>query len=176
MLSKTIRDLESFRLAPALRVEIVVDFTRFNVGDEVYLENRLEQVDGRRPGEVLPRGPQLLKLIVGNTVPDPSYVPEVLRPFAPTPPALIAAAKHRTFVFGRQQGAWAINGLLAGDLDSPIAQPQLNEPEIWHLVNGGGGWAHPIHIHLDYMRVLTRNDQLPPLNERDGEARRDATR
>jgi FtsP/CotA-like multicopper oxidase with cupredoxin domain len=173
LLSSTIRNLESIRLAPALRVEIVVDFTRFNVGDEVYLENRLEQVDGRRPGDLLPRGPQLLKLIVGDTVPDPSHVPDTLRPITPAPPALIAAAKRRTFELNRQQGAWAINGLLAGDLDSPIAQVQLNTPEIWHLVNGGGGWAHPIHVHLDYMRVLTRNGQLPPIDERDGQARRD---
>lgn len=173
LLSAPIRGIESFRLAPALRVEIVVDFTKFNPGDEVYFENRLEQTDGRRPGELLPRGPQLLKLIVGDTVPDPSQVPDVLRPFAPIPPSVLAVATRRTFEFNRQEGAWAINGLLAGDLSVPIAQPQLGRPEIWHLVNGGGGWAHPIHVHLDQMRVLTRNGKLPPLDERDGVARRD---
>ncbi len=173
LLSAPIRALESFRLAPALRVEIVIDFSQFQPGDVVYLENRLEQVDGRRPGDLLPRGPQLLKFIVGEAVPDPSHVPDVLRPFAPIAPAVLAAAIRREFQFNRQQGAWAINGLLAGDLSFPITQSPLDTPEIWHLVNGGGGWAHPVHIHLDYMRVLTRNGHLPPIDERDGVAKRD---
>ncbi len=40
-------------------------------------------------------------------------------------------------------------------------------------MNKSGGWWRPIHIHLDVMRVLSRNGQLPPLNERDGVAKKD---
>jgi FtsP/CotA-like multicopper oxidase with cupredoxin domain len=46
-------------------------------------------------------------------------------------------------------------------------------PQIWHLENKSGGWWHPIHIHSEFMRVLRRNGKQPPLNERDGVARKD---
>ena len=34
-----------------------------------------------------------------------------------------------------------------------------NTPEVWTLKNGGGGWSHPIHIHLEEYRLLKRNGQ-----------------
>ncbi|HEX9506624.1 MAG TPA: hypothetical protein VGA62_11540 [Acidimicrobiia bacterium] len=34
-------------------------------------------------------------------------------------------------------------------------------------------FGHPIHIHLDFMRVLRRNGRVPPVNERDGVAKKD---
>lgn len=173
LLSVPLRGIQSFRLAPAVRVEVVIDFSRFSPGDEVFIENRLEQKDGRRPGEILQRGPQLLKFIVEDAVPDASEVPDVLRPFPTVTPEEIAAAVRKTFEFNRENGAWAINGMLAGDLSFPLSVSKLNTPEIWTLRNNAGGWAHPVHIHLDFMRVLTRNGELPPLNERDGIAKRD---
>ena len=39
--------------------------------------------------------------------------------------------------------------------------------------DNGGGWWHPIHIHLEFMHVLKRNGGLPLPNERDGIAKRD---
>jgi len=82
-------------------------------------------------------------------------------------------AVRRTFEFERSHGAWAINGELAGQLQRPIARPRLGYGEIWRLVNKSGGWWHPIHIHSDFSRVLTRNGKLPPLDERDGMAKKD---
>ena len=54
-----------------------------------------------------------------------------------------------------------------------LVSSPINGPEIWRLKNGGGGWAHPIHIHLELARVLRRNGKQPPLQERDGFARKD---
>jgi FtsP/CotA-like multicopper oxidase with cupredoxin domain len=31
---------------------------------------------------------------------------------------------------------------------------------VWHLVNGGGGWDHPIHIHFEEGQILDRNGSL----------------
>jgi FtsP/CotA-like multicopper oxidase with cupredoxin domain len=31
-------------------------------------------------------------------------------------------------------------------------------PEIWRLVNDSGGWMHPIHIHLEQFKLLSRED------------------
>lgn len=51
--------------------------------------------------------------------------------------------------------------------------PVVNQPEIWTLVNDDEDWWHPIHIHLDNMRVLTRNGGAPFADEVDGVAKRD---
>jgi FtsP/CotA-like multicopper oxidase with cupredoxin domain len=172
LLHRPIRGIESFQIALAQRVEIVVDFSQFNEGDELFFENRLEQVDGRRPEGLGVRVP-ILKLIVEEAVPDPSQVPDVLRPLDKIPEEVLARATRRTFEFDRRFGEWAINGELAGDLSRPMARIPENTPEIWHLVNKAGGWAHPIHIHHEFMRVLRRNGRVPPLDEQDGNARRD---
>jgi hypothetical protein len=31
-------------------------------------------------------------------------------------------------------------------------------PEAWQLVNNSGGWMHPIHIHLEQFKLLSRED------------------
>lgn len=172
LLSRPIRGLRNFEFSPAERVEVVVDFRQFQTGDEVYFENRLRQDNGRKPDGLLNQGVGLLKFIVGETVIDPSQVPEVLRPFTPISQAEQNAARKLTLEFERRHGAWVINGKLF-DPNRPLFTARANTPQIYRLVNKSGGWWHPIHIHLDTMRVLRRNGKLPPLGERDGIARKD---
>ncbi|MBA2490757.1 MAG: multicopper oxidase domain-containing protein [Gammaproteobacteria bacterium] len=85
---------------------------------------------------------------------------------------MLAAAKRREFIFDGRRGGWAINGKFV-DINKPIASPAINTPEVWRLVNKSGGWWHPVHVHLEFMRVLTRNGKQPPLEERDGQSRMD---
>ncbi len=77
--------------------------------------------------------------------------------------AELAAAKHRTFEFGKSNGTdaqpWTIEtdggaGFTA-DVNRVSAAPEHNELEIWHL-RSGGGWAHPIHIHFEEGQILLR--------------------
>ncbi|HKB15086.1 MAG TPA: multicopper oxidase domain-containing protein [Planctomycetota bacterium] len=163
---------------PAERVDIVIDFSQFAEGDEVFFVDRIEQDDGRGPDgdfddlDLVSPGTKILKFIVEEAVPDPSQVPSVLRPFDAISAAEIAAATEKTFVFERQDGAWAINDQFV-DLDQPLATSPTNGPEVWHLVNQGGGWWHPIHVHSEFMHILTRNGELPPPWERDGIAKKD---
>lgn len=174
LLSRTIRGVRSFLIANAERMEIVFDFSRFNRGDVLYLENRAVQDDGRGPDEFLSRGgTRLLQFIVGDPADDWSRVPDVLRPFTPIPTHDLAAARRRTFEFERRHGAWVINGELAGHLETPVARPKANTPEIWHLVNNSGGWWHPVHVHSELGRVIRRNGRTPLLHERDGAAKKD---
>jgi FtsP/CotA-like multicopper oxidase with cupredoxin domain len=174
LLARTIRGVRSFLLANAERIEVVIDFSAFNEGDVLYLENRAVQDNGRGPDEFLKRGgTRLLKFIVGEQADDPSRVPDALRPFAPVSTARLAAAKRRTFEFERRHGAWVINGELAGQLDRPLARPRANTPEIWRLVNKSGGWWHPVHVHSELGRVIRRNGRTPLLHERDGLAKKD---
>ena len=105
--------------------------------------------------------------------------------------AELAAAKHRTFKFGKTGGGmtatdgrptpWGISTDGGTTLNANVglvsAAPETMDGgwEIWHIVNGGGGWAHPVHIHFEESRYLLRsdvdvagnifNEHLPPLWE-----------
>lgn len=75
----------------AERCDVIVDFTGLQ-GKTFYIENRLEQEDGRGPtGDVLSPG-QGTKLL---------------------PDTLPAARVTRTFRFERNNGQWAVNGKFA---------------------------------------------------------------
>jgi FtsP/CotA-like multicopper oxidase with cupredoxin domain len=173
LMSAPIRNLQSVLLSPALRVDIVVDFTDCEPGTEVFLENRLIQTSGRGPDGVGSSGTPLLKFIVdGPKLGDGYKVPDVLRKFSPIKDADIRRAPIRSITLERTHGAWAINGQLV-NLCNPMATVKRETPEIWRVVNKSGGWWHPLHIHHDFFRVLRRNGKTPPMNELDGMAKRE---
>ena len=37
-------------------------------------------------------------------------------------------------------------------------------PELWTITNGGGGWTHPLHLHMEEHRVITRNGKPVPVD------------
>ena len=157
----------TFGVAPGQRVDVVVDFSGYEIGDEVILENRLVQTNGRGPDEIARPGTPILKFIVDRDAYDPSQVPNTLRELPPIDLDRVGA--KRLFEFNRSDGAWQVNGEFF-DEDRVSATPRLGVPEIWTLKNGGGGWFHPIHIHLESFRILSRNGSPPGPHE---PARRD---
>jgi len=60
----------------------------------------------------------------------------------------------REFIFERGKGAWKINGRFY-DPTVANATPTLGSAEEWVLRNGGGGWWHPIHIHLESHQLVS---------------------
>src|SRR5690606_18392333 len=68
-------------LAPGQRADIIVDFSRIPDGARMFLENRLEQLDGTGPSGRDLTSPQdviehrLLRFDVAGEVADPSRVP-----------------------------------------------------------------------------------------------------
>jgi FtsP/CotA-like multicopper oxidase with cupredoxin domain len=58
---------------------------------------------------------------------------------------------------------WSINGRpfdeTVNGLDSRgrPATPKRGVPEVWEIINGGGGWVHPMHMHMEEHHVLLRN-------------------
>ena len=91
----------------------------------------------------------------------------------------IPVARERTFVFGsgasqnnadpitsfitgsgNQPGKWGIGTdggkVRIADFGRLSAAPKFGTREIWHLVNAGGGWDHPIHIHFEEGQILAR--------------------
>ena len=154
-------------LGVAERADIIVDFSAFPIGSEVYLVNRMEQEDPRKPKGTY-AGVQVLKFIVDRnpTEHDNSRVLTATTKLRDLPPIdLTEVAARRTWEFGRKNGVWTVNEKIF-EINNPRAKPKLGTAEIWKLVNGGGGWAHPVHIHFEEGRILTRNGVAPPLHER----------
>lgn len=160
--------VEHVAMGVAQRRDIIIDFSQYPIGAEIILENRLEQKNGRKPtGKLLTPGSPVLKFIVDRDAvgaeQDFSQVPLSLRQM-PVMDLATAQQHQRTFIFERKNGAWAINGNFF-DGDIPTFTIKQGRPEIWTLKNGGGGWAHPIHIHLEEFRILLRNGEVPGLEE-----------
>jgi hypothetical protein len=70
---------ESVYLSVAQRVDVIIDFSDYKVGESVTLINRLEQTNGRGPtGRLLDPGDGILRFdVIPSTGPDPSQVPTV---------------------------------------------------------------------------------------------------
>lgn len=152
-------------LSMAQRADVVIDFT--DAPNELFIENILVQEDGRGPSgslenrNVVIPGASFLKFVVeGDRQPDNSAVDvgTSLRPHEPIQQSRITGT--RTFEFSRRQGAWQINRQFF-DPSVANATPALGTAEQWILRNEGGGWWHPIHIHLESHQITSLNG-LPP--------------
>ena len=118
--------------------------------------NRLSHSNGRGPDSgrlPMNEAPRLLKFVIEpGAVPDPSRVPAVLRPLVPID---ITGAINRTFKWTRNNGMWAANNQLYDEhrIDATFVQNQ------WYILkfSSPGGWAHPIHFHVEEGRLLRYN-------------------
>jgi FtsP/CotA-like multicopper oxidase with cupredoxin domain len=193
----------SFELWPAKRREVVVDFTRYmdgsptKKGDVIYLVNIKQMTNGRKPNDstiTLDDGTivsdplfdpnyrvPLLKIVIGDDppMPDVSVVPKALRPLIPLDPLIVGGAPRREFELQRSgafggETEWLINGF-PFEPTVPLAFPQRGVPEVWTIRNGGGGWVHPLHLHMEEHRVIARNGVPTPFNRAhpDDESRED---
>lgn len=157
------------RLGMAERADIVVDFSQYPIGTELYLVNRLRQDTTRGPDDVREPGTRVLKIIVDRSARDPSRVPAKLRPLPPLDPLEIAAAPVRRWEFARKNGMWTVNDRFV-NVESPRAEIARGGAEVWELVNPSGGWAHPVHIHFEEGRILSKTVdgvEVPvPIHER----------
>jgi FtsP/CotA-like multicopper oxidase with cupredoxin domain len=163
--------VNSVRLSVAERADIIVDFSGINAS-RLYLVNRAEQVNGRGPtGKILTPGTPIIQINIGSKkMKDPSADPSGGNPRAVVGMALralpdtdfnvlqqrAAKAKTRTWRFERGNGAWQVNGQLF-DPDVVSANPDQESEEVWIIQNPGGGWKHPIHMHFEEHRVLSRD-------------------
>lgn len=170
LLPAPLRNQTSVRIAVAERADIVIDFSQYPIGTELYLVNRLIQTRSRMPDD-LGGANRVMKFIVDRYPPeqDMSQVPDVLRELPPLDPAEIAAAPVRRWVFERKNGMWAINNQFFNPSSARAVIPK-GGAEVWELVNIDNGWSHPIHIHFEEGRILSMTKDgvaVPvPLHER----------
>jgi FtsP/CotA-like multicopper oxidase with cupredoxin domain len=179
--------------AIAERFDIIVDFSQFAEGDELYFVNVLEHLNGKRPNREVPLG----EILNGTYSGDPCVTKfmefrvksydevdlsmdpvdfevgkRMMIPIEPLNEDDIRNAVQRDFNFVNKPGTtdeWAIEtdgGQAHGaDMRRLSAAPKSNNLELWNLRNGSRQWAHNIHIHYTEGKVLLRDGQLPPIWE-----------
>jgi FtsP/CotA-like multicopper oxidase with cupredoxin domain len=186
--------VNSVRIGVAERVDIIIDFTSF-AGKTLYLENRLNQINGMGPvvpgtfttGQVECPGPNshlqsdILKPGMGNlllqfqvsskSVKDGSVNPLTNPTFYQLPSTNVTPRVTRTFKFDRLNGQWSINGQFM-TCDHFRFLVQQNSVENWILFNATGDWTHPVHVHLEEHQILSRNRVVPSVVE---QSRKDVT-
>jgi FtsP/CotA-like multicopper oxidase with cupredoxin domain len=151
-------------------------------GDVIYLTNVMKMPNGRMwsnssrfspdPNYKIP----LLKFVIGDDAPDNSVMPaplQKLRDLPPLPSNWQSMLDNR-LIFEVQRGAgggeieWLINGTPfdptkpATSLKNkagltPLAQQKKGSFNLWEIRNGGGGWVHPFHLHMEEHRTVMRN-------------------
>lgn len=157
--------MTKIRIAPAERADIVVDFSKYPINTKLLLVNRLAQTSGRGPSLIpLNPGIAIMRFDVDREPAQRDYsrVPATLRALPPV--NLSEVVKRRTFEFDRENDFWTVNSKVF-DVFKAAIQVKSGTAEIWKL-KGKGSWWHPIHIHLEEGRILSRNGNPPPLHER----------
>jgi bilirubin oxidase len=132
------------------RWEIVVDFAQW-AGQNVTMRNARQVGDSPD----YPDTDKVMRFVVGSKkVADNTQVPQSLRADALMEDSNVAA--KRTFVFGRNNVNWTINGVVFSDPEQRVlAKPEVNTTEDWTFVNQV--LTHPVHIHLVDFRILSRS-------------------
>jgi FtsP/CotA-like multicopper oxidase with cupredoxin domain len=136
-----------------------------------------------RDGTVKPDGTDqvpLLKFVIAEAglAPDNSKVPapnQVLRPLPPLPANWQSMMADRKIFEVKRLPAnnpvdefeWGINGEKFDPLNvvHSLKNPNNNTPQalqkkgsyaLWEIRNGGGGWVHPFHLHMEEHRTVMR--------------------
>jgi FtsP/CotA-like multicopper oxidase with cupredoxin domain len=169
----------SVRIGVAERVDVIIDFRPF-AGKTIYLENRLNQINGQGPvisstsgtgatecncPEILPAGGGNLLLqfnVSSHSVTDNSGDPNTQTFYQL--PAMVDPRVTRTFKFDRLNGQWSINSQFM-DCNNIRFHVSQNSVENWILTNATGDWTHPVHIHLEEHQIISRNRAVPPLGD-----------
>jgi spore coat protein A, manganese oxidase len=151
----------SLLIGMAERFEVFIDFAKLpKTQTTLTLNNIMQQSNGRGPDGPDPNRPT--PLVQFRIVDDGAIDSPPIRLRTDQAPRLkrADATITRSFEFIRSGGAWQVNGRFFDPKrnDATITQ---NNTEVWRLKNGGGGWWHPIHIHLIRWQLLTRNGRPP---------------
>jgi spore coat protein A len=128
-------------IAPAERVDLLVDFTGCELNRPIRLLNVSDSGQVGQIMQFVPTRP------VRETLSLPAMLSSTAEPPAPRPGMV-----ERTFEFkySRLKKIWTVNGL-GFDPNRMDARPRLNATEIWHLRSD---FTHPIHLHLVHFGIL----------------------
>ncbi|MFL5249956.1 MAG: multicopper oxidase family protein, partial [Myxococcales bacterium] len=167
---------DTIEIWPAKRREAVVDFSKdlngkpFAPGTVVYLVNVAQMVDGRKMTTKGDLGfdanfcVPMMKIVIGNPAVDNSILPAVTKTLRAAPDFRVeGVAPGRDFTLERGglggETEWLINGAQF-DPTKPLATPFVGSGETWGVNNGGGGWTHPMHLHMEEHHVTYRSSDI----------------
>ncbi len=141
-------------MAPAERLDVIIDFGDAAMGDQIILQNK----SGK--GSTA----EIMRFDVMEMKSDESVIPTELRTMERLDPT--DSVMTRRWELSRiPEGAegsdrpWVINGLPYGP-DRVDAFPKVGTTEIWEIVNMTMG-GHPIHIHDIMWQILDINGRPP---------------
>ena len=150
-------DSNTLILGAAERYDFVLDFSDAQIGDHIYLRNDATMTVGGTPPT--PNPPNLNNIVmefrvVGNET-DNSQVPSTLCQYPAVD--LNEISTTRIWNFDLVNGVFQINGQIF-DANRSDAQIVKNSTEKWILRSAlpAAGWVHPVHIHFEEFRVLSR--------------------
>lgn len=160
------KQVTSWRQAGAERYEILIDFSKYPVGKRVELRNlsNKNNIDYDYTGRVMAFD------VTGETVdtsgPAAKVMPTLLAGSAVMNLAPSQSVKTRRMRVKRDGDIWTIGDMtwdevMKSGYKKVVADPDLNDIEIWEIENSSGGWFHPVHIHLVDFKILSRNGRPP---------------
>jgi spore coat protein A, manganese oxidase len=139
-------------IAQAERFDVIVDFSRYPVGTEVTLKNRI--------GEGTTA--DVMRFRVVREEKEESAVPERLSDmsdFDGLDESEAVLTRDFNFTRAGHEGevVWGVNGEVFDPLRVD-ARPALGSTEIWEFTTDV---HHPVHLHLVHFKVLSRSGQEP---------------
>ena len=158
--------IDDVQIGVAERMDIVIDFSDTELGDEIYLVNLTDQFSGAGPtGLILEPevAPQLMKFIVNRDAIDNSRIPRKTRDNPTITEDEIVAT--REWIFDNENGTWTINGE-PFSFDRIDAFVKKGTAERWIFINETDDWEHPVHVHFEEHQVELLNGKRPPRFER----------
>ncbi len=171
-------------LAPAERIELIVDFSHLKLNDKLTLVSKSFPYQAMGGGmmmggsnNILPNGApfSIAEFKVTKTVKNDFVLPKKLSVIPPINFSnVINKNNPRKFIFAMSHMSWTINGRTFEMTEvAPDEIVKLNTSEIWEFINGnigrgrgmmGGGMMggmmmqmpHPVHIHQLQFRIIGR--------------------
>jgi spore coat protein A len=169
---KNPQQVKSFRHGMAERYEVIIDFTKYKAGTKIQLLNDSPKnnIDYKNTDKVMqftvmddqdqtgaPGNPATMYKEAVDKNGKPLYNDEVwnLRQQDVT--------VKREYIFERKNGHWTVNGetwenVIESNYGHTMGNPKVEATEQWTLWNKGGGWFHPVHIHLIDFKVIGRTN------------------
>jgi spore coat protein A len=141
--------LDQLSMAPAERLDVVVDFARYRVGTKVTVRNRR----GRDSTA------DVMQFVVARAAADPSRVVTALPAIERLQRSAVTTTRRFRFrrgTVGRHPG-WLINNR-PFDPGRPVATIRAGATELWRI---GTDVHHPVHVHLSAFQVASRNGHSP---------------
>ncbi|MFA7746137.1 multicopper oxidase family protein [Salinicoccus roseus] len=146
--------MNEITLTPSERAEIIVDFSKMNSNENVALINEDD-------------GSTLLPFEITDQIGKNTELPDEMNDFSVTEEEMNMPVTKEIELFGMMDMV-TINGKKFDPERIDFTQKQ-GVTEVWEIYNKPdmmGGMIHPFHIHGAQFKILSRNGETPPENER----------